>query len=333
MDAITLVFGTEKRGIDIPILTPDFESTVPGIFVVGELGGMGLIRNAVEQGKQAVEAIRRLDGLGRSDQLDLVIVGAGPAGFAASLAAKEHRLRCVTVEQETLGGTVSHYPRGKLVMTAPAKLPLAGKMPFTEVIKEDLIMFWEEVERSTGVKINYRERMEDIKPTAHGFEVKTDRDTYRCRSVLLALGRRGTPRKLGAEGESNHKVVYRMIDPEQYRGQHVLVVGGGDSALEAATSIAAESDTTVTLSYRSEQFSRAKAKNRQKVSEAEQSGRLTVWMKSTVKAITEQAAILKTVEGEKEIDNHAVIVCVGGTLPTPFLEKIGVTVETKYGTP
>ncbi len=332
MDAISLVFGTEKRGVDIPVVHPNFETNVPGLFIAGELGGMGLIRNAIEQGRQALEAIRDLAGIGSGSQLDLVIVGAGPAGFSASLAALHHKMSFVTVEQDSLGGTVAHFPRGKVVMTQPAHLPIVGKTKFTETTKETLLEFWQDVEQKTGVEINYHERMETITRTADGFEVKTSRDTYRTRAVLLTIGRRGTPRKLGVPGEDQNKVVYRLIDPEQYRGQHVLVVGGGDSALEAATSIAAEPGTTVSISYRSEAFSRAKEKNRQKIKDAEAEGRLKVLMKSAIKQITPTHVEIEWEDQMLEFENDATIISAGGILPTPFLKEIGIIVETKHGT-
>jgi thioredoxin reductase/ferredoxin len=332
MDAITLVFGTERRGVDIPMVNPNFETNVPGIFIAGELGGMGLIRNAVEQGRQAMESILKLDGVARGDQLDVVIVGAGPAGFSASLLALEKKLRYVTVEQESLGGTVAHFPRGKIVMTAPVTLPMVGKVKFTETTKETLLEFWQGVEAQTGIQINYGERVDAINRTDQGFDVQTSRGSYRTRAVLLAIGRRGVPRKLGVPGEELSKVVYRLIDPEQYRGQKVLVVGGGDSALEAATSIADQPGTEVSVSYRSGAFSRAKEKNRKKVEAAEAAGRLRVLLKSNVKTITEDRVQID-LEGEiLELENDAVIVNAGGILPTPFLEKTGIVVETKHGT-
>jgi thioredoxin reductase (NADPH) len=334
MDAITLVFGTENRGVDIPDVKPNFETNVPGIFIAGELGGMGLIRNAVEQGRQALDNICKVKGVGSSsgDRLDVVIVGAGPAGIAASLGALENKLSYVTLEQETLGGTVSHFPRGKLVMTAPVQLPVVGKVNFTETTKEELLGFWRKVVEQTGLSIQYQERVTQITAEGDIYRVKTDKNTYLTRTVLLAIGRRGTPRKLGVPGEGQAKVVYRLIDPEQYRGQRVLVVGGGDSALEAATSIAEQADTQVTLSYRSEAFSRAKQKNRDKVEQAQADGRLTVLFKSNVKEIGEHSVQIDN-DGELiEIPNDGVIISAGGLLPTPFLKEIGIDVETKYGT-
>ena len=331
-DAITLVFGTATRGVDIPVVKSNFETNMPGIFIAGELGGMGLIRNAVEQGRQAIGCIAAQKGGGKdSDWLDVLIVGAGPAGFSASLGAMEHKLRAMTVEQESLGGTVSHFPRGKLVMTAPVKLPMVGKVSFTETTKETLMAFWEKVERETGVNINYQERVEEITPEGDGYRVQTSQSAYRTRTVLLAIGRRGTPRKLGVDDESLPKVVYRLIDAEQYQGQHVLVVGGGDSALEAAASVAEQPGTTVSLSYRSAAFSRAKEKNRKRIEDAEAAGRLQVIFNSNVVSISETHVTIDQEGKILELPNDAIIVSAGGILPTPFLKKTGIEVDTHHG--
>ena len=330
-DAITLVFGSAKRGVDIPLLSPDFETSVPGIYVAGELGGMGLIRNALSQGRQAVDAIhrrRRRPGEG----LDLVIVGAGPAGFAASLTAMSHGMKFATLEQESLGGSVFQYPRAKLVMTSPVTLPLVGRMRFGHTAKEALLDFWREVEEKTGLRIRYRERVEAITRHDGGFLVRTTVGEYRTANVLLAIGRRGTPRKLGVPGEDLPKVVYRLVDPEQYAGQHVLVVGGGDSALEAAASIAENGAASVTLSYRGDAFSRAKPRNRERIAAAGQSGLLKVLLKSEVRRIDPDRVLLDCGGRESQIPNDAIIVSAGGILPTEFLRGIGVHVETKYGT-
>jgi thioredoxin reductase (NADPH) len=333
--AISLVFGSERRGVDIPTLTPEFETSVPGIFIAGELGGMGLIRNALAQGRQAADVIAeraREQGRLPAEMLDLVIVGAGPAGFSASLAAMAHHLKFVTVEQESLGGCVFQYPRGKLVMTAPAELPLVGKVRFRNTSKEELLAFWQEVERKTGLQIRYKHRVEGITDTGQGFVVKTNHGELRARFVLLAIGRRGSPRKLGVEGEGLPKVVYRMIDPEQYAGKRVLVVGGGDSALEAATSIAEVAATDVTLSYRGDSFSRAKARNRERLQAATASGRLRALLNSNVLKIEAGTVLVDCNGAPSRFDNDAVIISAGGVLPTAFLQGLGIAVETKHGT-
>ena len=333
-DAITLVFGTEKRGVDIPHVSPDFQTNVPGIYIAGELGGMGLIRNAIEQGSQAIESVRKRPASRPPQGYDVIIVGAGPAGFAASLAAMKYKLKFLTIEQDSFGGTVAHFPRGKVVMTAPANLPLGGKLKFRVVSKEKLLQVWNDIYRKVGLKakIRYGEEVKSIARHGDAFEVRTTGSSYRAASVLLAIGRRGTPRKLNVEGEEQTKVVYRMIDPEQYKRQHVLVVGGGDSALEAATSIAEQPGTTVTLSHRSEAFSRAKVKNRESVAAAQRTGRLKVLLESQVNRIGREDVEIDQKGRRIRIRNDAVIVCAGGILPTAFLKSVGIEVETKYGT-
>lgn len=332
VEAIKLVYGTPQRGMDIPQVDgASFETNVPGIYIAGELGGLGLIGNAHEQGRQAMEAIakRRAD----DGQLDVVIVGAGPAGIAATLGAMERKLRFVTLEQEdALGGAVYLYPRNKLVMTRSVTLPLAGRLKLGEIVKEKLLELWQGIADRVKMPVNYSERVEQVTPDGTGFLVLTNRAEYRTRNVLLALGRRGTPRKLGAPGEELPKVVYRLVDAAGYRGRHVLVVGGGDSAIEAAVALAAEPGTAVTLSYRGEAFGRVKQANRERLAAAEGNGRLTVVLNSTVARIEEKEVVLDCRGEPVRLANDAVIVCAGGILPTGMLKAMGIQVDTKYGT-
>ena len=332
VEAIQLVFGTEKRGIDIPQVKPTFETNVSGIYIAGELGGMGLIRKGVDQGQRAIETIRKNKSKG--SDLDVVIVGAGPAGISASLASKEAGLRFVTVEQEdSLGGSIYHYPRRKIAMTAPMTLPIVGRFNKYEISKEELLTFWNRITRDNGIKINFTERMDAITKTGSGFLVKTSKDSYKTKNVLLAIGRRGTPRKLGVAGEEQEKVVYRLIDAEQYRGMHVLVVGGGDSAAEAALAIAAERGATVTISCRNDAiFTQPKDKNRRQLKQGVEKKKITVYLDANVKEIGTDRVTLIHEGKEIELKNDAVIVCAGGTLPTPMLKEIGVMVDTYYGT-
>ncbi len=332
-DAITLVLGTETRGIDIPFVHPNFETNVPGVFVAGELGGMGLIRNAIEQGRQAMENMSKV--LKSSDSLapyDVVIIGAGPAGFSATLSAHEHKLSYITLEQESLGGTVAHYPRGKIVMTAPVTLPIIGQVKFGETSKEILMNFWKNAQQKSGITINTEECMEHITRLEDGFKVKTSKGAYHSKTILLAVGRRGTPRKLGAPGEDDKKVVYKLDDPAQYRDQHIVVVGGGNSALEAAMSISEEPGAKVILSYRGSAFQKANPKNVVNLNEAVKAGQLQVVMNSSIQRITPKTITIKYNNKEVEIQNDGVVVCAGGILPTPMLQALGVQIETKFGT-
>lgn len=332
VEAIQLVFGTEKRGMDIPFVSPTFETNVNNIFIAGELGGMGLIRKAAVQGKQAIDSI--VKKINPQNDLDVVIVGAGPAGLSASLAAKEKGLKFVTLEQEeSLGGAIFKYPRNKVAMTQPVNLPIVGLVEMYDISKEELLGFWLRIVNEQALPIKFKERMETIRKTEHGYEVKTANSTYKASNILLAIGRQGTPRKLNVPGENLAKVIYRLVDPEQFKGQHVLVVGGGDSAIEAAITISEQSGTTVTLSYRSESFGRIKPKNREKLELAVKNNQLRVELQSNVKEISQDTASIELASKETvEIPNEAVIICAGGVLPTPMLKEIGVMVETHYGT-
>lgn len=330
VEAIQLVFGSEHRGVDIPHVQSTLETNVPGLFIAGELGGKGLIHKACEQGWQAMESVRRRRA--KSEELDVVIVGAGPAGLTAGLAALQHKLRFVMLEQEnSLGGTVYHYPRKKIVLLQPVNLPLVPQLRSGEISKEELLAFWQGVVDRVGLAVQYGQRAERIVRLEAGFEVATTLARYRARSVLLALGLSGTPRKLGVPGEHLPKVVYRLVDPEQYRSSHVLVVGGGDAAVETALSVADEPQTHVTLAYRGEAFGRVKQKNRQRLERAQQANRLTVLTRYSVARIAESDVILRREADAITLKNDAVIVCAGGILPAPMLKEIGVMVETKFG--
>jgi thioredoxin reductase/ferredoxin len=329
--AIDLVFGTERRGIELPHVGPDFQTNISGLYIAGELGGMGLIRNAIEQGRQAMEQIAKRARASGQDY-DVIIVGAGPAGFSASLAAIEQRLRYVTLEQDTLGGAVAHYPRGKLVMTAPVLLPRYGKVKFGEISKESLLSFWTKVAQENDLHIHFQERVESIEPREGGFDVVTSRRTLRGKTVLLTIGRRGSPRQLGVPGEELPKVVYKLIEPGQYCDKRVLVVGGGDSALEAAASLAAEANARVTLAYRGNAIGRAKPRNRERLLNAVAAKKIDLWLETGVVAIAGDHVVLSRGSEEHRVPNDEIIVCAGGILPTEFLKRAGVQVSTKFGT-
>src|SRR5246500_4248291 len=328
--AITMVMANPSMGGDMPTLTGEFETTVPNLFIVGELGGLALIKNAVNQGRDCIDTIVNRfasRGTARSAQgiLDVLIVGAGPAGISASLRAIENKLKYITLERDEIGGTVAKYPRQKLVMTSPVEVPLYGKFKKRELSKEDLLEFWAKVLKEAGFNHRSGEKVEDIKKGEDGiFTVVTSKNQYRAQAVLLALGRAGEPRKLGVKGEDLPKVMYRLLEADHYVNKNILVVGGGDSAVEAAMGLGNQVGNKVTLSYRQERFSRLKERNTQRVQECINKGKLTVLFNSAPVEFKPESVILDVKGAKQEIPNDFVWIFAGGTPPYDFLKKIGV---------
>ena len=332
VDAITLVFGTEKRGVDIPHVTGTYETNVPGVYIAGELGGMGLIRNAVSQGKLAAQNIAKsLTSENRKELLDLVIVGAGPAGIAAGLQAKKDGLKFILVDQEDLGGTVLTYPRRKLVMTAPMDLPLYGKVNAREIQKESLMEIFADVMGKTGLIVHSNQRVTEISRCDDRFKVVTTAGEYESRRVLLAIGRRGTPRKLNVPGEKSEKVAYRILEPEKFHDMNILVVGGGDSAVEASLALSEQPGNTVHLSYRGEGLFRIKEGNRERIEKAFVKGTVNALFNSNVTRVERETVALEQAGHEVTLPNDQIFVLIGGELPTEFLKKIGIEFSRKFG--
>jgi thioredoxin reductase (NADPH) len=328
--AITMVMAKPSSGSDIPMISAEHETNVPNLFITGELGGLALIKNAVNQGRECVDVIAQrftgnVEPSQQHDVLDLVIVGAGPAGISASLRASEHGLKTVTLERENVGGTVSKYPRQKLVMTSPVAFPTYGKFNKTTLSKEDLLAFWEKVIGRTDLDIHTSEPVENVHKQPDGlFRVRTSLKEYHSRAVVLALGRSGTPRKLGVKGEELPHVLYRLIEADHYTNQHILVVGGGDSAVEAAMGLAHQSGNTVTLSYRKGEFSRLKDRNAKRIDEYMRTGKLTVLFNSMPTEFREGSLSIEVNSEVRELPNDFVWIFAGGTPPSDFLKAAGV---------
>ncbi len=328
--AITMVMASASMGGDMAYLTPEFETTIKNMFIVGELGGLALIKNAINQGRDCIDNIAKKaaswNGARRSpDVYDVLIVGAGPAGISAALRATEKKLNYLTIDEGEIGGTVAKYPRQKLVMTSPVEFPMHGKFKKTELSKEELIAFWHKVLQRADFKLRQGEKVEDVKKGEDGiFTVMTPKAQYRAHAVVLALGKSGSPRKLGVKGEDLPKVMYRLIEADHYINKKILVVGGGDSAVEAAMGLGHQVGNQVTLSYRQEAFGRIKERNAQRIQESIRKGKVKVIFKSKPVEFKENSVIMEISGKQEEIPNDFVWIFAGGEPPTAFLKKIGI---------
>lgn len=328
--AITMVMATPSMGADMAYLTSEYETTISNLFIVGELGGLALIKNAIAQGRDCVDTItKRLNSIrtasSQPDAYDLLIVGAGPAGISASLRAIERKLNYITIDEGEVGGTVAKYPRQKLVMTSPVEFPMYGKFKKTELTKEELIEFWNKVLARVDFKFRKGEKVEDVKKCDDGvFTVITSKGQHRAHAVVLALGRTGSPRKLGVKGEELPKVMYRLIEADHYINKKVLVVGGGDSAIEAAMGLAHQMGNKVTLSYRKESFTRIKERNSQRIADCIRGGKVNVVFNSNPIEFKQNSVTLDVNSVSQEIPNDYVWIFAGGDPPNAFLKKIGV---------
>jgi thioredoxin reductase len=346
--ALSLAFGNALQTLRAPLVNETFETNVAGVYIAGELSGMGLIKTAINEGRMAIDSIkRRLEAQGQwtapavgdthdvvssrpADQpYDVIIVGAGPAGLSASLAALQHGLRYLTLEQGEVASTIRNYPRHKFLMAEPIDMPLYGSLYVGDGTKESLLTVWETIIANTGVRVQTNEEVESIVRSGSSLNVSTAKAVYQTRNVVLTLGKRGRPRRLGIPGEAMGKVTYRLIEADTYHDKDILVVGGGDSATEAALALSKASRNRVTLSYRGTAFNRARERNRKMLADAEQQGRVNIIRESQVTRILPNS--VQIVAGNKvfELPNHYVFVLIGGESPEGFLRKTGIEIVEK----
>lgn len=337
VNAISLVYGTKTRGVELPVVDQNFQTQRAGVYIAGELGGMGLIRNAILQGRQAAEHIiagapqpRR----GGGEVLDALVVGAGPAGISATLRLMQAGLRVSMIDREGFGGTILHYPRAKVVMTGALELPLYGKVARRELSKEELVSLWADVRAKHDPPFVAGELVTGLEALDDGnWAVICERTVYRAANVILALGGRGSPQKLGVAGEEHAKVSYRLLEPGEFSGKHVLVVGGGNSAVESALALAEyQGCASVALSYRRGEFARCRAQNRERIASAIQNGAVQAHLSTVLEEISEAHVTLRDAHGGRaRLANDAVIAQLGGTPPARLLSSLGIGLITKYG--
>ena len=337
---IVLSTGAAVHRVEVPALSGRFESSIPGLYIVGELGGRGLIKNAINEGKIAAEAIAaelRAEDAGRDrctppadpGVLDLIVVGSGPAGLSTGLEAMRQHLSCAVLERGTLADSIRKYPRHKLLFAEPLSIPLYGDLWISDASKETLLEVWQTIIANTGLDVRVQHEVKSVRRDEGRFVVETAAGPLRARRVVLAMGRRGNPRRLDVPGEELAKVFYDIVEMEAFQGSRVLVVGGGDSAIESAVGLANQPGTAVTLSYRGARFERAKERNRAKLEAAVAHGRLRLLPESQVRAIREGAVELELQGARQLVPNDYVILRLGGEPPFAFLERLGVRIVKK----
>jgi thioredoxin reductase/NAD-dependent dihydropyrimidine dehydrogenase PreA subunit len=337
VSAISLVYGTKTRGVELPVVDQNFQTQRAGVYIAGELGGMGLIRNAINQGRQAAEHI--IQGIpsprrGGGEVLDALVVGAGPAGISATLRLMQAGLRVLLIDRESFGGTILHYPRAKVVMTGALELPLYGRVSRQELSKEELVSLWTQVREKLDPPFVAGELVTGLEALHDGnWSVVSDRAVHRAANVILALGGRGSPQKLGVVGEEHPKVSYRLLEPREFAGKHALVVGGGNSAVESALALADyQGCASVGISYRRGEFARCRAQNRERIASAIQRGAVNPYLSTELEEIADGHVTLRDAHGARaRIANDAVIVQIGGTPPARLLGSLGIQLVTKYG--
>ncbi len=326
VSGIKIGLGDIKSRDDIPVLDEKNQSSIPGLYIAGELAGLALIKNAIVQGEGVMEDIaQRITPKNRNGKYDIVIVGAGPAGMSAALTAEKHHLNYVLIDQQESGGTIRQYPRKKIVMTRPVEMPLYGILNKPEYSKEELLQIWEIIHQKYNINFKSGEKLITIENMENGFNVITQNHRFESDFVILALGRRGTPRKLNVPGEELSKVMYKLMDAETYQNEHLLVVGGGDSAVEAAIGLASQKGNVVSVSYRKSSFFRLKSKNEEKISKMIAEKRIKILFNTTVSDIGDTEVSLKTDNDERIIiPNSYVFIFAGGEPPFPLMQKIGI---------
>ncbi len=330
--AITLVFGTATRGVELPKLSSAFETSQPGIFIVGELGGMGLIRNAVEQGRQAAQAIVKSGRRGQGGDLDAIVIGAGPSGIAAALALMAHGLRVQLVEQDRFGGTITHYPRAKVVMTGSFELAGYGTVRRKTMSKEQLLELWTDIRARTQLPVIEGVRVESIVAEGKSWRVTGATWADAAPNIVLALGRRGAPRQLDIPGEDLAKVVYRLIEPEPFANQDVIVVGGGNAAADCAIALAqAKLCKSVALSYRKHDLARIRGSVRAELDRCFAAGTVRPLLGTELVSIEPDRVVIKGDSGITHLPNDSVIVQIGGQPPSALLRTIGIELVEKRG--
>jgi thioredoxin reductase/ferredoxin len=324
--------GTVPPPLKVPEIDENFQTAVPGQYLIGEVAGKPLVKNAANLGRAVIEHMlgstnMRVGALGRGESsVDVAIIGSGPGGLSAALTCIQRGVSYVMLEKEQMiASTIARYPKGKLVMAEPYDTQNLSLLPVFDSGKEQLIPIWTELIQRVNLNVRQGESVETVTRTNDGnFEIRSTVGTYKAQRVVLSIGTRGKPRTLQVPGENLPKVFSLLEDPDEWRGRNVMVVGGGDSACEAALALA-DAGARVMISYRGKGFSRAQPKNKQAIEAYAAEGRIKAKLGSQVLAFEHDSVALALGDGtQKRYPNDAAFVLIGADPPIQWLEKLGV---------
>ncbi len=322
--------GAQPPPLKVPEMDDNFQTAVPGQYLIGEVAGKPLVKSAANLGRAVIEHMLATGlqpgALGRSGMaFDVAIVGSGPGGLSAALTCIQKGLSYIVLEKEQLiASTIARYPKGKLVMAEPYDTNNLSLLPVFDSSKEQLIPIWKELLERVGLVVRMGESVETVQRLHNQFEIRTTVSTYQAQRVVLSIGTRGKPRTLQVPGENLPKVFSLLDDPDDWRGRSVLVVGGGDSACEAALALA-DAGAKVIISYRGKSFARAQPKNKQTIERYASEGRIKAKMGSQVLQFEPDSVTLALGDGsQKRYPNEGAFVLIGADPPVAWLEKMGV---------
>ncbi len=317
----------------LPIVDGNYQSNVKGIYVIGDVTGLPLVKVAANHGVEVVEKMARKGAFKHSQEedgrLDVGIVGAGPAGLSAAVELEQRGHSYVVLERAVAANTVHSFPPGKHIYSEPRFLKNRSALPAEgDLVKDNFLSAVNDLVASRGLKVKEGIEVSQVRKEGDSrFQVETKvGKTFPARNVIVAVGRQGNARKLGVPGEDlTHKVTYRLHTPDDYRGKDLLVVGGGNSAVEATLMLAEHN--RVTLSYRRDSFFRLKQTNLESIEAAQRTGAVKVLFESKVKEIRDNEVDLELDGGVRTLPNDNVLILAGTLPPIDFLLDMGLELD------